>query len=278
MNLSLGLSGCKLELIDDKIIRKYSSSVEYNSRLSKQIDKQVLFSNFILKNINTPKVYKVDKNKRYSFDMEYIQGLSFYEYFSSSSIADVEFTIQTLFSYFDFIISSSKNYPINTQILSKISLLETKTNFKEYLIFLKKHLLDATIVAPKTFCHGDLTFTNILFHKNRLFFIDFLDSYVDSFLCDFVKLKQDLFYHWNLNINNIQSIRIKQIYRYIWNSIYEKYNSYIESETFYILDAINSLRIEPYVTDQFQKDILHKIIKNSNLYEKFTYTNGRKIV
>ena len=63
MNLSLGLSGCKLELIDDKIIRKYSSSVEYNSRLSKQIDKQVLFSNFILKNINTPKVYKVDKNK-----------------------------------------------------------------------------------------------------------------------------------------------------------------------------------------------------------------------
>ena len=227
MNLSLGLSGCKLELIDDKIIRKYSSSIEYNSRLSRQIDKQVLFSNFILKNINTPKVCRVDKNKLYSFDMEYIQGLSFYEYFSSSSIADVEFTIQTLFSYFDFVISNSKNYSINTQVLSKINSLETKTNFKDYLIFLKKYLLDTTIFAPKTFCHGDLTFTNILFHKNRLFFIDFLDSYVDSFLCDFVKLKQDLFYHWNLNINNIQSIRIKQIYRYIWNSIYEKYNSYI---------------------------------------------------
>lgn len=278
MNLSLGLSGCKLELIDDKIIRKYSSSLEYNSRLSKQIDKQVLFSNFILKNIGTPKVYKVNKNQINSFDMEYIQGLSFYEYFSSSSIDDVEFVIQTLFSYFDFIISSAKNYPINTQVLSKIDSLETKTNFKDYLFFLKNHLSDTTIVAPKTFCHGDLTFTNILFHKNRLFFIDFLDSYVDSFLCDFVKLKQDLFYHWNIMINNIQSVRIKQIYKHIWNSIYEKYKSYIESETFYILDAINSLRIEPYISDSFQKDILHTIIKNSNLYEKFTYTNGGEII
>jgi hypothetical protein len=38
-----GLSGCKLELLDNNTLRKYSSSPEYNSRLLKQVDKQFFF-------------------------------------------------------------------------------------------------------------------------------------------------------------------------------------------------------------------------------------------
>lgn len=38
-----GLSGCKLELLDNTTLRKYSSSFEYNSRLLKQVDKQFFF-------------------------------------------------------------------------------------------------------------------------------------------------------------------------------------------------------------------------------------------
>lgn len=275
--LEIGLSGCKIQYINEKVIRKYSSTPEYNSRLIKQIDKQILFSNFILKNIDTPKVYNISKDEICFFDMEYISGLSFYEYFSSSNILDIDFIVETLFSYFDFLISNSNTFKINTQILTKIKTLESKTNFSDYLLFLKTYTEKNIILVPKTFCHGDLTFSNILFHKNRIFFIDFLDSYVDSFLCDLVKLKQDLFYFWNLKIQKISSIRIVQIYKYIWDKLYQKYHLYIDSQEFQILDAINSLRIEPYLTNQYQRDILYQIIKSSNLYEKFNCTNGGKI-
>lgn len=275
--LDSGLSGCKLELVDNRLIRKYSSSTQYNSRLSKQIDKQVLFSNFILKNIDTPKVFDMRKEEIYSFDMEYVSGLSFSEYFSTSSISDVNFVIETLFSYFDFLISNSRNYNINKQVCDKLNSLESKTRYKNYVFFLKDYLLNETITAPKTFCHGDLTFTNILFHRNRLFFIDFLDSYVDSFICDLVKLKQDLYYFWNLKIQKNNSLRIRQIYKFIWNKLYNRYSFYIDSECFYILDTLNSLRIEPYLTNQSQRDILYNMIKNCKLYEKFNCTDGREV-
>jgi tRNA A-37 threonylcarbamoyl transferase component Bud32 len=140
LDFSVGLSGCKLELIDSRVLRKYSSSTSYNLRLSLQVNKQVLFSRRILKNVDTPKVYNIRDEY---FDMEYIPGKSFVEFFSTSSIKDIEFVIDTLFEYF-----------INVQ-----------SNINEKIV-------------PKTFCHGDLTFNNIIFHKNRLFFIDFL-----RFLC-----------------------------------------------------------------------------------------------
>lgn len=273
-DLKAGLSGCKLEFIDNQTIRKYSSSVDYNFRLSQQIDKQNLFSNFILKNIDTPKIYKVNRDEIYSFDMEYIPGLSFYEYFSTSSIIEIDFVIQTLFEYFDFLISTSKNQNTNNQILSKIVSLEDKSNYKKYLSFLKNYVSHNDIVVPKTFCHGDLTFNNILFHKNRIFFIDFLDSYVDSFICDLVKLKQDLYYFWSSKVQKIVSIRIQQAYQYIWNKLYERYSAYIDSQSFQVLDSLNCLRIEPYLTNQSQRDILYNMIKNCNLYEKFNCANG----
>ena len=43
-NLNCGLSGCKIEMVDNHTIKKYSSGLNYNQRLSKQIDKQIFFS------------------------------------------------------------------------------------------------------------------------------------------------------------------------------------------------------------------------------------------
>lgn len=82
-NLNCGLSGCKIELIDNHTIRKYSSGLNYNSRLSKQIDKQVFFSNKIFKSIHVPKIKNVWKENLFSFEMEYVTGHSFDQFFSS---------------------------------------------------------------------------------------------------------------------------------------------------------------------------------------------------
>ena len=50
--LNTGLSGCKLELVNG-LLRKHSASVEYNSRLISQAEKQIVFSKRIYKNIET---------------------------------------------------------------------------------------------------------------------------------------------------------------------------------------------------------------------------------
>jgi hypothetical protein len=272
-----GLSGCKLEIIDSGILRKYSSSLDYNTRLLKQVDKQILFSKLILKNIDTPKVLATQYDQIYSFDMEYIPGLSSYEYFSLVNVYGIEFVIQTLFDYFDYFSDNARDLIINNKIIEKINFLQIKTKYPDYLEYLKTYVNNNQIIVPKTFCHGDLTFNNIIFHKNRLFFIDFLDSYVDSFFCDLVKLKQDLYHLWSLKVQKEKTLRLIQTYRYIWKHLSKRYEKYINTKGFEILDVLNTLRIEPYLTNNNQRSILDTIVKSTKLYEKFDYSNGRKI-
>jgi len=276
-NLKSGLSGCKLELLDNSSLRKYSSSMEYNSRLSSQIEKQKLFSNLILKNIDTPKIYNSNFESLYYFDMEYIHGESFYDYFMTSTIFDIEYVIQSLVEYFNFFSSNIRCINVQDQVLLKLYSLQNKTNYKEYLSFLYSYVKNTEIIVPKTFCHGDLTFANIIFHKNRLFFIDFLDSYIDSFYCDLVKLKQELYYFWNLRVQNKMNLRMVQIYKKIWDTLSCKYEKSIQTDEFEILDVMNTLRLEPYLTNDNQRFTLNKMVTSTKLYEKFNSSNGREI-
>lgn len=270
-----GLSGCKLELLSNTTLRKYSSSPEYNSRLLKQVDKQNFFYNLILKNIDTPKVLSVNEN---SFDMDYVPALSFYEFFSSASVEDIKFVTETLFGYFDFISSRFRMVDVTDEILNKLDSLILKSDYKDFIRYLKNLVQTESIMVPNTFCHGDLTFNNILFHPNRLFFIDFLDSYVDSFLCDLVKIKQDLYYLWSLRIQNLSSVRMIQTYRHIWEKLEDRYEYYIEKLSFDVLDAINILRIEPYLTNSDQRIILKRVVSSTKLYEEFNHSYGREVV
>ena len=121
------------------------------------------------------------------------------------------------------------------------------------------------MIVPHTFCHGDLTFANIIFHQNRLFFIDFLDCYVDTFLSDLVKLKQDLHHLWAVRNQDVYTNRIHQIYEYIWDKLEVRYADY-RTKSFHILDVMNALRIEPYLTSDSQRVILEGIVKSTELY------------
>ena len=199
--LETGLSGCKLELIDSNILRKHSSSEPYNKRLDLQIRKQQLFSNRVCRNIETPKILNVDRQHLYYFDMEYVSGNSFAEYFSVSSLKDIEFVLDSLYGYFDDLISNARFYKPEVSkkiLLDKIESLSPTTYYMEEIFFIRQVIEQVEMHIPQTFCHGDLTFTNIIFHQNRLYFIDFLDCFIDSFLSDLVKLKQDLWHHWSL--------------------------------------------------------------------------------
>jgi len=271
--LNTGLSGCSLELINDRVLRKYSPTTDYNLRLLSQADKQVVFGNRIYKNIDAPKVYDIQQNY---FDMEYIAGKSFEEFFSSASVNDVEFVVSTLFDYFDTLISTARSFDATNKILTKIDSLKEKSSHKKYIEFLRKYVEDNKIIVPHTFCHGDLTFANIIFHKNRLFFIDFLDCYVDTFLSDLVKLKQDLHHLWAVRNQDVYSNRIHQIYQYIWDKLEVRYESFM-NESFHILDVMNTLRIEPYLTSDDQRVILEGIVKSTELYAISCSSDGGAI-
>ena len=197
--LETGLSGCKLELIGSNILRKHSSSPSYNKRLGLQVKKQELFSNQVFRNVETPKVLR--KEDSY-FDMEYVTGRSFDEYFAVCSVNDIDFVFDSLCGYFDGLISHSQYYQPEVskkRLLDKIDSLMTHTHHLGDLYHIRQCVRTISMKIPQTFCHGDLTFTNIIFNKNRLYYIDFLDCFIDSFLCDLIKLKQDLYYHWSLD-------------------------------------------------------------------------------
>ena len=265
--LNTGLSGCSLELINDRVLRKHSPTTDYNPRLLSQADKQVVFGSRIYKNIDAPKVCDIQKNpflKNY-FDMEYISGKNFEDFFSIASVNDIEFVVSTLFDYFDTLISTARNVDATKQILDKIDSLKEKSSYQKYIEFLRKYVEDRRIIVPHTFCHGDLTFANIIFHQNRLFFIDFLDCYVDTFLSDLVKLKQDLHHLWAVKNQDVYTVRIHQIYEYIWDKLEVRYTDYL-TESFHILDVLNALRIEPYLTSDSQRVILEGIVKSTELY------------
>ena len=272
--LDTGLSGCTLELIDSNTLRKYSSSESYNKRLGLQVKKQQLFSTQVYRNIETPKV--LSKGDSY-FDMEYVTGRSFDEYFSICSVNDIEFVLTSLFEYFDGVIVNARYYAPEVskkRLLDKINSLETHTRHLTDLYHIRQMVSSITMRIPQTFCHGDLTFTNIIFNKNRLYLIDFLDCFIDSFLCDLIKLRQDLYYHWSLDAQSIKSLRIRQIYSYIWNKIEQRYSEYVDTMEFKILDVLNTLRIEPYLTNEKQRVIIEKMIKCSSFYGNINCSDG----
>ena len=276
----LGLSGCNLEIITDNIIRKYSCGRNYNNRLNIQIDKQNFFSKNIFSNFDTPKIIQKYEDNLIYFDMEYIKGCNYYEYFSITSIKNIEKIFNFLEEYFDFLTHNSHQYKKNVakeKIKNKLLSFKSK-KYSSLIYFTLEYLDKICIDIKKSFCHGDLTVSNILFHPQKVYLIDFLDSYIDSFILDLVKLKQDFYHHWILKINNVKDLRIIQSFNFIWQYIEKKYSCYLNTEIFHVLELINFLRIEPYLTKQNQKVILNNIIKGSYLHDEFACSYGGEII
>ena len=269
-----GLSGCSLILLSNTIIRK-SCDDHYVKRLVNQAKKQQYFSNYNFTTIDVPKVVSISDNY---FDMDYIPAKTFDTFFEICSTDQVHFILNSLYEYFDFLIQNKKTFKgkefqkkVNDKILS-LDIFDK--NFKNFLLDYEYDFSN----IPKSFCHGDLTFSNILFNGKRAYYIDFLDSFVNSFLIDLVKLKQDLYYFWSIKINNKKSLRLYQIKRYIWKMISLRYSSYINSNLFDLLDVINLFRIRPYLTNKDHDIILDRLIKSTSIYEKFNCAYGGKII
>jgi hypothetical protein len=275
-NLEIGLSGCKIEKISDSVVRKTSKDQDYNDRLFKQINKQMEFSKtsdlFL-----APKVINVCKGDLFYFDMEYSSGKNYSQFFDYCNINEIKKFENILSAYLNKNLSSSfvldKNLAKKV-IIEKLISLAPKSKYQILINNIIQNIDELCLDnIPNSFCHGDLSLSNILFDKSFVL-IDFLDSFINTALVDIAKLKQDLHYHWCINTQGIQSTRIKIIFSYLWYNIDNNFSKYTRSDAFELLDLINLLRIEPYVSKQNEK-ILQDCIESHKYYVNLNNSNGR---
>lgn len=237
-----GHSGCDVHLMTDKdmFVRKVSANVDYNSRLEEQMRKQVNFSSSFIK---TPTVFQSGYTSEglFYFDMQYIKGVSFFEYIQKNNISSVKSKFTQILKYL------SESNEINDNIAHDIR-LKTKslTLSNEYDIY-KQYCLDYDWKSvSKSYCHGDLTFENIIIWNEEIYFIDFLDSFTDTRLIDYSKIYQELYAFWSFR-NKAKRFNIKYVILDEMVSL-----SPVERQATLRLLILSLLRIIPYSE---QKDI-----------------------
>ncbi len=277
-----GHSGCKIDLINKNnktFVRKIASSTHYNLRLKKQCLRQSMLKTS--ESVKTPKIIATGlKEGLFYFDMEFIPGKTLAEYSEHINKAEIKEYISRLFE--TLYISNEKYSSISQNIfLKKIISLEYKLknerNLDNAFQILKK--FDWTVV-PKTPCHGDLTFENIMVTSDkRIYLIDFLDSFYGSWMIDIAKLLQDIYTHWSwrnkkmtmnieYNLNLAQETLIK--------AILSTKNGEKNLETIYHLLLLNLIRIYPYIQDNKTYNFLNASVKKLEIYLREGVINCEK--
>lgn len=257
----VGHSGCNLEFIRDEnklIIRKSSKSLSYNSRLQSQCFKQKQFKH---ETILAPKVFNSGYiDDLFYFDMEYINGIRFNDFVKTHKFENVKLLFEIIVK---FVISNFTDQFINKQneITSKIEgILSTNLvdlNTSKELLLLSKDLVRIG------YCHGDLTFENIIISNNKIYLIDFLDSYIDTPIIDISKLLQEFDLNWsNRNeqgTNNLSIIRNIFLKRMLLKNID---SLGIKESSILLQKKLTLMRILPYTNSIKLKLKLIELINN----------------
>lgn len=261
-----GHSGCSLNLLkmDDLFfVRKFSSSLNYNTRLKKQCIKQYKFN---FQNVLAPKIFKYGiENDCFYFDMEFIQGKTLSEYFSSILITEIADFIRLFFLNIqnqDNFLNPKANIVFKKKIDDLKSIIKPTENVRMSIKLLESFDWSYAYKSP---CHGDLTLENIIITPDKkLYLIDFLDSFYDSWLIDLAKLLQDLYLGWsfrNMKNDTNRNLRLLIAKESVFEEIGKMKNSENIVETVYALLLLNVLRIYPYTKDEKTFIFLENSIK-----------------
>ena len=78
-------------------------------------------------------------------------------------------------------------------------------------------------------------------------------------------------------MQGIKNLRIRQIYSFLWRKLEKRYSQYVETIEFDVLDVLNTLRLEPYLTNEDQRIIIKRMLKCSSLYGNVSCTDGREV-
>jgi serine/threonine protein kinase len=176
-----GLSGCKLELLENGLVRKTSKDWKYNNRLYNQMLKQIQFGGLNSNTTHIPRVVKSghDSIGLFYFDMEQVKGVPLSEILDTLEPVDYEYVCNIIQN---FISACARNVqPMKVNIVET-----TNTKLGEDIDIGVNEWLSETL------CHGDFTLDNIFFDKatRKIGIIDFLDSYINHYYLDIAFLYQ----------------------------------------------------------------------------------------
>lgn len=279
-----GHSGCQIDIVNggnSLFINKSTNDKKYIPRLYKQAVKQRNASKIAYQHIRVPEIYEIEHMDEYlNIKMEYIYSKNYVDYFEDAGFDQISYFIKALKIFVDSEIKSSKITSVSKNIIidkyndvcDKIAKNKFISNDTEINVILKKSSiifngLDEVINVPVGQCHGDLTFSNILFNGNNYYLIDFLDSFLESPLLDIVKIRQDSNYGWSqlMYEHEFDTVRMKIISDKIDEEIDSYYRKYEWYNKYYrIFQLMNLLRVIQYAKKEkiviFLKKTLNLIL------------------
>ncbi len=262
----IGHSGCQIDVVREGrelFVYKSSRDPKYLNRLVLQAQKQQAAAVQELQHIRVPKVYEIRRSENLvSVKMDYVYSRNFVEFFEHAGFEQVNYLIEALIKYLELEIAQSPLATVKREVVTeKFDDVKKKTLANRHLVGDKeivailersRRLLDELpdMLMPMGLCHGDLTFSNVLFNGNNYYLIDFLDSFIESPLLDIVKLRQDTAWLWSqlMYVHPCDTIRLRIAFGKIdheldcyFTSKYEWYTSYYRP-----LQLMNFLRILQY--------------------------------
>lgn len=275
-----GHSGCDITIVteDNELhIHKSTHDAGYVPRLVNQANKQIAASKTEYQHIRVPKIFEVVQTPTdATIKMEYIYSKNFVEYFESAGFEQIKYLIGAIKYFIDLEINHSTLQTVPSSILTDkmadvARKVEKNVHLKDddeaqELVRRSSDVMNGVgdMVMPVGTCHGDLTFSNILFNGNNYYLIDFLDSFIESPLLDIVKIRQDTAYLWSTLMYHkpFDKVRLSIISEKIDTAINEyfteKYDWY---RRYYMpLQLMNFLRILQYGHDDKVIAYLKRVI------------------
>lgn len=272
-----GNSGCKVEVVreDTKLfVIKSTEDPKYVSRLALQAEKQKKASVKSVLNIIVPKVYTINQTtKKTSVRMDYVYSQNYIDYLENAGVHEIDSFVEAMIAYVEqeIFVSPIAECPKDVlmskfdEIAAKVSLRKDYNDDMRTLLEKAGKIISRSemLRIPMGECHGDLTFSNILFRGEQYCLIDFLDSFVESPLQDIVKLRQDSKYLWSCLMYQqpFDALRLKLISEYVDERIDKHFSQYEWYKKHYeVLQLMNMLRILPYAKDERVVRFLMRVI------------------
>ena len=279
-----GHSGCQVDIVrenDSLYVYKSTQDPGYLKRLFLQGQKQKEAAELKLQHIRVPQVYDISHDGRsVTIKMEYVYSKSFVRYFEYAGFEQISYFIQALCLYLDYEIQNSPIDLVKADVLTskfqdvcdKVSKNPKLRGDKEVEAILeassKRFVAQTDMMIPIGKCHGDLTFSNILFNGNNYYLIDFLDSFVESPLLDIVKIRQDSAYLWSqlMYLGENDTLRLQIVADKIDQQIASYASKFDWFKYYPNFQLMNFLRILQYAKEEKIIDYLKRIL-NQLLHE-----------
>ena len=229
-------------------------------------------NNFKIKNLKINKIYIKNstefKKKKY-FLTNYIDGYSGDLILKNHGLKEIKILKNFLKDYFNTLKKNMVWEKLEKKkFIKKINEISknTKNKYLKNIFEANKKILIKNLNKiqnyPVGLCHGDLTLSNIIIKRNKIYLIDFLKTYNDGISQDLSKVFQEFVLGWSARHLNEDSILRSKI---IYENILEKnfFNSFSNDiKTVLKFEILLTLfRIFPYVKNNDKTTI--KWLENS---------------